>query len=92
MISLLVTSKCVDRCTSLKLLSLQLSSGHLSPFLFVGCTNRINVGINIIVLTKDLNIISEGIPLGYIDLNRKPTEPCSFSCLIKESLGYVSVS
>jgi hypothetical protein len=23
-----------------------------------------------IVLTKDLNTISEGIPLGYIDLNR----------------------
>jgi hypothetical protein len=45
-----------------------------------------------IVLTEDLNIISEGIPLGYIDLNRKPIEPCSYSCLIKESLEYVSVS
>jgi hypothetical protein len=45
-----------------------------------------------IVLTEDLNIISEGIPLGYIDLNSKPSEPCSCSCLMKESLGYVSVS
>jgi hypothetical protein len=43
-------------------------------------------------LTKDLNIISEGIPFSYIDLNSKPTEPCSYSCLIKVSLGYVNVS
>jgi hypothetical protein len=42
-----------------------------------------------IVLTEDLNTISEGIPFGYIDLNSKPTEPCSCSCLMKESLGYV---
>jgi hypothetical protein len=27
-----------------------------------------------IILTEDLNTISESIPLGYIDLNRKPTE------------------
>ena len=40
-------------------------------------------------MTKDLNTISEGIPLGYIDLNSKPTEPCSYICLIKESLEYV---
>jgi hypothetical protein len=45
-----------------------------------------------IVLTEDLDTISEGIPLGYIGLNKEPTEPCSCSCLIKESLGYVSVS
>jgi hypothetical protein len=43
-------------------------------------------------LTKDLNIISEGIPFGYIDLNSKPMEPCSYSCLIKVSLGYVNIS
>jgi hypothetical protein len=45
-----------------------------------------------IVLNEDLNTISEGIPFGYIDLNSKPMEPYSYSCLIKESLGYVSVS
>jgi hypothetical protein len=58
----------------------------------VGCTNRINIGINIMVLNKDLNLINEGIPLGYIDLNRKPTEPYSYSYLLKESLGYVNIS
>jgi hypothetical protein len=44
-----------------------------------------------IILTKDLNIISKGIPFGYIDLNSKPIEPCSYNCLIKVSLGYVSI-
>jgi hypothetical protein len=34
-------------------------------------------------LTEDLNIISEGILFGYIDLNSKPIEPCSCSCLSK---------
>jgi hypothetical protein len=40
---------------------------HVSSTGFVGCTTRINVGINDRILTEDLNTISEGIPLGYID-------------------------
>jgi hypothetical protein len=45
-----------------------------------------------IVLTEDLNTISEGIPLGYKISDRsewKPTELNSCSSQLKESLEYV---
>jgi hypothetical protein len=83
------TNRAFERCNSEFCV---ITGRKPSSWLLVGCTTRGKCRDKWSYLTKDLNTISEGIPFGYIDLNGKPIEPCSCSCLMKVSLGYVNVS